>query len=170
MITVRKCTTDDVEQLIKISEKTFDETFRADNSPENMAHYLETAFTVEKMTRELNNAESQFFFAMSDEKVAGYLKVNIGATQSESMGDDKLEVERIYIDQDYQKQGIGKVLMNLAIDIALENNKTAIWLGVWEKNPNAIGFYEKAGFVQTSSHSFFMGDEEQTDLIMVKVI
>lgn len=58
--------------------------------------------------------------------------------------------------------------MSKAIEIAKENDKSAIWLGVWEKNENAIGFYEKSGFVQTSSHSFFMGDEEQIDLIMVK--
>ncbi|WP_039790739.1 GNAT family acetyltransferase, partial [Paenibacillus riograndensis] len=39
-------------------------------------------------------------------------------------------------------------------------------LGVWEKNENAIAFYKKMGFVQTGSHSFYMGDEEQIDIIM----
>ncbi|GAY79036.1 negative regulation of sporulation, septation and degradative enzyme [Sporolactobacillus inulinus] len=41
-----------------------------------------------------------------------------------------------------------------------------VWLGVWEKNEKAIAFYKKFGFVQNGAHSFYMGDEEQTDFIM----
>lgn len=95
-ITVRECRLEEIDALINISKKTFDETFRADNTAENMAHYLKTAFTVEKMKKELHNPQSKFFFAMSEDEVAGYLKVNVGAAQSEEMGDDQLEVENLY--------------------------------------------------------------------------
>lgn len=54
------------------------------------------------------------------------------------------------------------------MDIAISQNKEAIWLGVWEKNDNAIDFYKKIGFVQAGAHSFYMGDEEQMDIIMTK--
>ncbi len=43
-----------------------------------------------------------------------------------------------------------------------------MWLGVWEYNPKAIAFYETLGFKVIGAHSFFMGEEEQTDLIMSK--
>ena len=52
----------------------------------------------------------------------------------------------------------------------MERNKEKIWLGVWEKNENAIAFYKKMGFVQTGAHSFYMGDEEQMDFIMTKTL
>ncbi len=48
--------------------------------------------------------------------------------------------------------------------------KKSIWLGVWEENPKAIRFYEKNGFVPFSRHIFKMGDEEQTDIMMRKII
>lgn len=70
----------------------------------------------------------------------------------------------------FHKQGLGKFLINKAIEIAREQNKDKIWLGVWEKNENAIAFYEKMGFVHTGAHSFYMGDEEQIDLIMTKIL
>ena len=57
-----------------------------------------------------------------------------------------------------------------AIEIAIERNKDKIWLGVWEKNESAITFYNKIGFVQTGTHSFFMGEEEQIDFIMTKTL
>ncbi|WP_317907031.1 GNAT family N-acetyltransferase, partial [Bacillus subtilis] len=90
--------------------------------------------------------------------------------QTEKMGDESLEIERIYIKNEFQKHGLGKYLFNKAMEIAKELNKKKIWLGVWEKNENAIVFYKKMGFVQTGAHSFYMGYEEQTDLIMTKTL
>jgi len=86
------------------------------------------------------------------------------------MGDESLEIERIYIKKEFQKHGLGKYLLNKAIELAMECNKRKIWLGVWENNENAIGFYKKMGFVQTGTHSFYMGDDEQTDFIMTKTL
>lgn len=60
--------------------------------------------------------------------------------------------------------------MNKAVGIALEKNLRKIWLGVWEKNENAINFYNKMGFVETGTHSFYMGNEEQIDLIMTQTL
>ena len=90
--------------------------------------------------------------------------------QSEKMDGESLEIERIYVKNKFQKLGLGKLLLNKAIEIAMESDKKKIWLGVWEKNENAIVFYKNMGFVQTSDHSFYMGDEEQIDLIMTKTL
>lgn len=169
-ITIRKCSIEDVQLLQEVSIETFSDTFKDQNSPENMAAYLEKAYTLKKLENELSNASSQFFFIYLNEELAGYLKVNTGDAQSEEMDDDSLEIERIYVRSKYQKQGLGKYLMNKAIEIATEWNMKAIWLGVWEKNQNAIAFYSKNGFVKTGAHSFYMGDEEQVDYILTKTL
>ena len=165
-----KCTNEDLHKLQQISRETFYETFKDDNSAENMNAFLEAAYNLPKLEKELDDSSSQFFFVTVREEVAGYLKINMEDAQTEAMGDDALEVERIYIKPNYQKHGIGKLLLNHAIELALLNNKQKIWLGVWEHNENAIAFYKKLGFVQTGAHSFFMGDDEQIDLIMVKTL
>lgn len=135
-----------------------------------MKSYLEKAFNSKQLEKELSNTYSQFFFIYFNNEVAGYLKVNTNEAQSEDMGDESLEIERIYIKNNFQKHGLGKYLLNKAIEIAMERNKKKIWLGVWEKNENAIAFYKKMEFVHTNSHSFYMGDEEQTDFIMIKIL
>jgi diamine N-acetyltransferase len=167
-VKIEKCNLDDLHDLKEISTETFNETFRDQNSPENMRGYLEKAFNLKQLESELSIISSQFFFIYFDKKIAGYLKLNIDDAQSEEMGIESLEIERIYIKNGFQRHGLGKCLLNKAVEIALELNKKKIWLGVWEKNENAIAFYKKLGFVQTGSHSFYMGDEEQTDLIMVR--
>ncbi|KHF33362.1 Protease synthase and sporulation negative regulatory protein PAI 1 [Paenibacillus sp. P1XP2] len=169
-ITIKKCCVDDVQTLQNISMETFIDTFKDQNSPENMKAYVEKAFNLKQLETELSNQASEFYFIYADGDIAGYLKVNAGDAQSEAMGDDSLEIERIYVRKKFHKQGLGKYLMNKAIEIATEQNKEKIWLGVWEKNKNAIDFYSKMGFVHTGAHSFYMGDEEQTDLIMTRTL
>ncbi|MEH6947802.1 GNAT family N-acetyltransferase [Bacillus sp. JJ634] len=170
VINIKKCTIEDLCILQEISYETFNETFKQQNSPENMKAYLERAFNLKQLEKELSNTSSEFFFVYFNDEVAGYLKVNINDAQSEEMSDELLEIERIYIKNKFQKHGLGKYLLNKAMEIAMERNKKKIWLGVWEKNENAIAFYKKMGFAQTGSHSFYMGDEEQMDFIMIKTL
>ena len=169
-INIKKCTIEDLRILQEISYQTFDETFKDQNSPKNMKTYLEQAFNLKQLEKELSNVSSQFFFVYYNDEVAGYLKVNINDAQSEEMGDESLEMERIYIKNKFQRHGLGKYLLDKAMEIVIERNKKKIWLGVWEKNENAIAFYKKMGFVHTGSHAFYMGDEEQIDLIMMKTL
>lgn len=165
-----KCTLEDLQTLQEISIETFYDAFKDQNSPENMKAYLEKAFSLEQLEKELTSKFSQFLFVYFNNEVAGYLKINTNEAQTEKMGDESLEIERIYLKNRFQKHGLGKFLLNKAIEIATELNKKKIWLGVWEKNENAIAFYKRMGFVQAGSHSFIMGDEEQQDYIMTKVL
>ncbi|MCY8346171.1 GNAT family N-acetyltransferase [Bacillus haynesii] len=169
-VKIKKCTLEDLHKLQEIGYETFNETFKDQNSPENMKAYLDKAFNLKQLEKELSNRSSQFFFVYVSNEIAGYLKVNTDEAQSEKMDGESLEIERIYIKNNFQNHGLGKYLFNKAVEIAKERNKKKIWLGVWEKNENAIAFYKKMGFVQTGAHSFYMGDDEQTDLIMTKTL
>ncbi|WP_054711449.1 GNAT family N-acetyltransferase [Bacillus sp. JCM 19041] len=169
-IQIKKCNLSDLDKLKEISIETFNDTFKDQNAPQNMTSYIERAFNTNRLEKELSNMFSDFYFVYFKEGIAGYLKVNINDAQSEKMDNQSLEIERIYVRSKFQRQGLGKYLLKKAIEIAKEKDKRLIWLGVWEKNVNGIEFYNNMGFVKTGSHSFFMGDEEQTDFIMVKNI
>ncbi|MCG1010750.1 GNAT family N-acetyltransferase [Salinicoccus sp. ID82-1] len=165
---IRQCTIEDLSELKEISYATFDETFRPQNKKENIDAYLSTAFTSGKLLKELENPHSYFYFIYYQNSLAGYLKVNIEDAQTEKMKGNSLEIERIYVLDKFQKQGLGKQLFNQVLDLAQELNREKIWLGVWEKNTNAIRFYEKLGFLQIDEHAFYMGDDRQIDIIMSK--
>lgn len=165
---IRACKKEDLESLRQISILTYVETFGADNTPENMRLYLEKSFSVEKMGKELSNPGSWFYFALVDGEVAGYLKLNGDGAQSDIHDPESLEVERIYIAKAYHGQSIGKAFLDRAMEVAGRLGKKYVWLGVWEENHRALRFYERYGFRIIGKHSFFLGDDEQTDFIMRK--
>lgn len=167
-VQVRKVTCEDWEVLQKLSVETYTETFGAFNSEANMAIYLETAYHQKKLLKELSNRDSLFLFIYVSEELAGYLKTNVNEAQTEPMAMTSLEIERVYIKKKFKRQGLGKLLITEGIKQARKLEKEAVWLGVWEHNQPAMAFYQSLGFVQTGAHSFFMGDDEQTDLIVTK--
>ena len=163
---IRKVTLNDIDELKKIGKQTFAETFSSENSEENMAEYLENGFSTEKLKAELTNKNSEFYFAEIDSEAIGYLKINIGKSQTELKHTNALEIERIYILKEFQGKKAGQILYNKAIEIAKNQNADYVWLGVWEQNPRAIRFYEKNGFVEFDKHVFKLGVDEQTDIMM----
>ncbi len=156
----------DIEQLQLIGKQTFTETFAEGNTEENLQKYLEEGFTIEKLSSELSNQNSEFYFAKLDNKVIGYLKVNFGQAQTELSDRNTLEIERIYVLKQYHGKKAGQILYEKALDIANNSNAEYLWLGVWEVNPRAISFYKKNGFVEFDKHIFKLGEDEQTDLMM----
>jgi len=168
MTIIKKITIQDVSMLQEISIKTFIETFLDSNSEENMKKYLEVELSLDKLQEELMNSLSEFYFAIQDGEVIGYLKVNMGDAQTEQQDLDALEIERIYVLKSFHGKKNGQLLFDKAIEIAQKNKRTSVWLGVWEKNHKAIAFYEKNGFVEFDRHLFILGEDAQTDLMMKK--
>jgi diamine N-acetyltransferase len=165
-IEIIRVTINDISQLQQIGKQTFYETFSAANTDESMTKYLNERFSVKKLTAELKDKNSEFYFALLANNAIGYLKLNFGQSQTELMDDKALEIERIYVLKEFYGKNVGQILCEKAIQIARQTYVEYIWLGVWENNLRAISFYKKNGFVEFDKHIFKLGYDEQTDLMM----
>jgi len=157
---------EDIDHLRDIAVKTFIHSYEHLNTLSNFNWYIQKAFTVEKLLSEIRNDESYYYFVHFGKDIVGYLKLNIGKSQTENHNDEYLEIERIYLNSNYQKKGIGRRIMTFVFEQARTLSKSKVWLGVWDQNPRAILFYEHIGFQRNGSHVFKFGDEDQVDHIM----
>lgn len=165
-IQIIQVTTSDVALIEKISIQTFTETFGSLNTAENLAHYISVNLSQATLKNEIENKQSAFFFAKANNQIKGYLKVNWGAAQTESLQLEGLEIQRIYVLKEFQGQQIGQQLLIKAIAIAKDKKLNSVWLGVWENNQKALQFYKKNSFVAFDKHIFTLGNEVQTDLLL----
>lgn len=165
-VNIRKCAFADLDDLLEIAVLTFDDTFRRWNTPANFEAYMCQAFTREKFSTELAHPHSAFYFIYAGGHLAGYMKLNVLDAQNDLQGPDSLEIERIYVKKELQGSGLGKRLLDFALEVARQSGKRFAWLGVWEKNEKAIGFYQARGFRRSGTHDFMLGEDRQTDMIM----
>lgn len=169
-IRITACGSDDWEAVQAIGLATFTDTYEHKNSPENFRAYVSRAFSNEKIREELVHPHSYFYFVKSGSETIGYLKLNEGDAQTETMGGDTLEIERIYVVSKFKGGGIGRQMVEFAEQTAREKGKSTLWLGVWNENPAAIAFYQKMGFEAFGNHIFTVGDDEQEDILFRKMV
>ncbi|MEO0474327.1 MAG: GNAT family N-acetyltransferase [Bacteroidota bacterium] len=156
--------------LLDVGRRAFLGAFATQNSPENMKIYMDQAYTLESFQIELQHPDSFFFMLHGGEQAVGYLKLNIDTAQTDIFDPKALEIQRIYLLQEYLGNGWGKLMLDEAERRAFDLGKEYVWLGVWEHNQRAISFYEKHGYQRFSSHSFWLGKDLQTDLLMKKML
>ncbi|MBC7398621.1 MAG: GNAT family N-acetyltransferase [Mucilaginibacter sp.] len=155
-----------IKALHYISHKTFVDAFAHLNNPSDLEIFLSDHLTEQSLSEEIDNPESEFYFAEIDGEPIAYFKINTGNAQTELQEAQGLEIERIYVLHGHQGKKIGELLINEIIKIAKLSNKTYIWLGVWEMNLRGIKFYQKNGFVIFDQHQFKVGNDIQTDIMM----
>lgn len=64
--------TAEAELLQKLARQTFEEAFASSNTAANMQLYAQQNFTIPRLTAELSNPESEFFWAMHKIDPVGY--------------------------------------------------------------------------------------------------
>jgi ribosomal protein S18 acetylase RimI-like enzyme len=160
------CDLEDLQVLVEISVNTFISAFEKQNDPEDFKVYMATAFSKEQIKKELLDENTSFYLVYNEKDLVGYFKLNEKEAQTEPLGKASIEIERIYVLDEFQGQQIGKQMLLKTIEIAKEKRLTFIWLGVWEKNTAAIRFYERHGFTKFDMHSFYIGSDKQTDWLM----
>jgi len=165
-IEIRKVIPNDIEKLQEISRNTFYEAFFSCNTEEDMAKYLDENLSLEKLGSEISNPNSEFYFAVYENEIVGYLKLNFGEAQTDIKENNAVEIERIYILKEFYGKKVAQTLYEKAIQIAKLLKAEYIWLGVWEENARAIRFYRKNGFVEFGKHFFMLGNDKQTDILM----
>ncbi|WP_345952428.1 GNAT family N-acetyltransferase [Mucilaginibacter sp. PAMB04168] len=169
-IQLEKLSADEAGALSAISRETFFAAFYHLNNADDMEAYAANAFNIDTLKDEINTPGSVFYFARFDREVVGFIKLNTGNAQHEFKRENSLEVERLYVLAKYQGRQIGQQLLRFALEQAHALSCRFIWLGVWEHNVNAIRLYERLGFEHCGSHSFMLGNDQQTDLLMRKVL
>ncbi len=166
----KKCTLNNLDELVAISKNTFITAFEKDNNPEDFKAYIDVAFEKNHIKKQLENPDSSFYFVFKSGQCVGYFKLNENTAQTDIKLDETIELERIYVLQEFQGQQIGSCMLQEAIKMAFERGKKYIWLGVWEKNRAAIRFYQKYGFSKFDTHPYYIGKDKQTDWLMRYVL
>jgi diamine N-acetyltransferase len=152
--------------VAELARKTFIETYGEASNQENLQLYVDSHFTVEQISAELAESGFRFYIAWINGKPVGFAKIRKDRKPKGISALKSMEIERIYVLQEFQGFSVGKELMNMVKDLARSEGEQVLWLQVWQKNDKAIQFYRKAGFVVYETNSFEFGREIHQDFLL----
>jgi diamine N-acetyltransferase len=158
----------DATPLAELAARTFQETFAADNRPEDMALHLARAYGTSQQQRELLDPDITTLLVDVDGELAGYAQLRSGVVPECVTGESPIELWRFYVAQSWHGRGIAQALMrSIELEASRRGGRT-LWLGVWEHNARAKAFYRKNGFEDVGSHVFMLGTDAQIDRILAR--
>ena len=168
MIEIREAREEDIPELRQVAISTYQDTFAPFNTPENMLAFFEQAYNLRTLINELHEANSLLLIACDNNQIVGFSRLRESDEVTDLLGDNTIELQRLYVLTKAQGKSVGKLLMESSLRYAVSKNYDWIWLGVWEKNFKAQEIYKRWGFEKFSEHTFWQGDDPQIDWLLKK--
>ncbi|KAF2719060.1 acyl-CoA N-acyltransferase [Polychaeton citri CBS 116435] len=175
---LRRAIISDVEAITKLGTQVFTATFGHSVSAEELAAYLESAYTHTAIKADIQDPNKDLIVAtttantqdgLPEEKVLGFAQLTRNSREPCVEHLPKtVELQRLYVDIAAHGMGVGKAMSIKLDDMAREQGFQYIWLGVWEENVKAHKVYARLGYETVGDHDFAVGPVVQRDLIMVK--
>lgn len=176
MITIRKATPGDADFLSDLAKRIYKEHYLYLWLPGGAEWYMEEyAYNSQKIAAELNTHNVEYYIASRDDQPIGYMKLVLQACLPGNEALQALEVERIYLFRQTSGKGIGRKLMDLAMDRAKQLNKEIIFLKAMDSGSGAIQFYQSLGYVvsgavQLSDKEFALMKPEFRGMLILKKV
>ena len=129
----------DVDGIIHVARITWRDTYAGIILPEIQERLLRRWYSPPLIKAALTQSESWFSVAAVEERVVGYAQFIAGKNH-------RGELTRIYVLPEYQKQGIGKRLLEDGLSSLKNHGVEEIFVQVEKENAKGINFYERNGF------------------------
>lgn len=108
--------------------------------------YIERSYAPDVIAKELADPNNLHYIAYDNEKPIAYLKIRLNEILQNFKTKNCLEVERIYILNAYKGIGLGRSLMQISDDLAMDLNKDIVFLKAMDSSTDSIAFYKKLGY------------------------
>ena len=153
-----------------LGAQTFRESFGRFIPPTDLDSYISATYNPARQMEELTNPSRKYLIAEREGNAVGYAMLHAHKALPIVVGENPIELERLYLLHDSIGHGLGHVLVCKCIEESLRSFHKTIWLQVWERNERAVAFYIKQGFESVGVRSKELGKSKGTDLIMARKI
>ena len=165
---IRRASRQDAELLVELGKRAFYEAFAEQTAPEDMTAYLQTTFSIEETTTQLNNKESLYLIIELQADSVGYAYL-YPTRPPECIKDPRaIQLIRFYLLKKCYGLGVGNTLMQTCIDESYVRGYRSVWLSSWELNGRANAFYKRWHFKVIGRQKFMVGSDVQNDFIFMR--
>jgi diamine N-acetyltransferase len=168
--TIRRAVPEDARALAELALRTFVDAFGAGSDPHDLALHTARTYGVSQQAAEIAHPHIVTLVAEVDGRLAGYVQIHRGEAPECVPDRAAAEVARFYVDRPWHGRGLAQRLMDAALGEVRRLGARTVWLGVWEQNHRAIGFYAKCGYRDVGKHTYMFGTDPQTDRVMLREV
>lgn len=169
--TIRRAAPADASALAVLKRRTFRETFvdgpvSIEYSAENLAVFERESYGEDVVAAQLLDERRAHWVAQaSDGGLVGYAHAGPCKLPHEEARPEQGELYQLYVTEHCQGTGLGRALLDHAIEWLAEHMPGPVWLGVFSGNHRAQAVYAARGFTKVGEYQFKVGDHRDHEFI-----
>jgi len=172
---VRQATESDATGLADLAKVTFPLACPPGSAPEAIDEFIATHLTAERFAEYLADPGRVLTVSEDETGLCGYTMLIAGEPGDGDVAGaigirPTIELSKVYVLPGAHGRGIAAPLMEATLDAARGTGASGIWLGVNQRNPRAVRFYEKSGFAKVGEKTFSLGPELHHDFVMERAL
>ena len=144
-----KLKSEDISTVQQLAREIWEEHYLPIIGQQQIDYMLDLFYSTEKIQKELEDGVYWEILYLENEPI-GYLVCEVEK--------ENIQLSKLYLKSKVRGRGLGKFLIDRAIEIAKENNKNSIRLNVNKNNTQSIAFYERVGFLKVEEGVFDIGN------------
>ncbi|MEH6521456.1 GNAT family N-acetyltransferase [Sulfitobacter sp.] len=157
-MTLRRSQLSDASSIAAISIEVWIVTYLKQGVSAFFADYALSEFTKAK-TQALICDPTQFILVSENrDGIDGFMRIS-SASKAPVDGCSEMEISTLYVQPRHHGKGIGKRLLNAALQYARDKEAKSVWLTTNAENTPAIAFYLSQGFDQVGETHFCIHEE-----------
>jgi diamine N-acetyltransferase len=169
-VAIRDAVVADAAELAAFATAVFRETYATTTRPADLDQHVARWLSPEAQARDIDDSAMRTLLLTLGGSLAGYAQLRCARAPSCVSGADglqrpALEIMRFYIAPAWHGRGLAQRLMKACLEVGRATG-SAVWLGVYTRNPRAVRFYLKCGFRTVGTQTFVLGGDAQEDLVM----
>ncbi len=153
---LRPATIADASSIAAISIETWLSTYLKRGVSAFFADYVLDTFTTAKTERLITDPAQFILLSENADGLDGFIRLTLGAAAPVT-GCSDAEIATLYVQPRHHGKGIGKMLLQAAVDHARAVGIASLWLTTNAENLPAIAFYRAQGFTHIGDTHFRIG-------------
>lgn len=162
---LREATLEDVRALTALMRETFEETF-THYPPDELQAYLAETYSEARTREGLAAPTRKTWVVEEDGALLAYAVAGDADLPIEGLEKRAGQLHRLYVRKSLVGAGVGRMLMDTALAWLEAQQRSPIYIGVWEHNDRALAFYRRYGFAPVGDYPYPVGSTIDRELIL----
>ncbi|WP_306257000.1 GNAT family N-acetyltransferase [Pararhizobium sp. IMCC21322] len=157
-MTLRTAHKSDASSIAALSIEVWIGTYLKRGINALFADYVLEEFTASKAEALISDPNEFILVSENDEGIDGFIRLSCG-NPAPVPGCSNVEISTFYVQPRHHGKGVGKRLLNAALQHCRTNGDESVWLATNAENTPAIAFYLAQGFEHVGETHFRIEDQ-----------
>ena len=164
---LRPATLSDASSIAALSIETWLKTYLKRGVSAFFADYVLDTFTKAKTEQLISDPAQYILLSENAEGPDGFIRLTSGVNAPVA-GCADLEIATLYVQPRHHGKGVGKTLLQAAVDHARASGTPSLWLTTNAENLSAIAFYRAQGFSPVGDTHFSIGTQAYLNHVLIR--